>query len=217
MEKIKQIIESAKAGNHPACKACLRNPHRNNTSFAYSCDEDEHSSMNRNGLVIILRDPGAEGASRTGKLCPVCNCDATAKKLRKYLALLNVPEPSIYFLNAILHGYFDVNSKNGNDAERKCCRIILEEIINCLQPKIILAFGLEALQSSLEILTKSEAKKPTTKEVIERSFSYGKISNVNIFAMPHPAYASVNLGKYSLSESEVWAIIAAGINKIMVY
>lgn len=217
MNKIKQIIKRAKTGDHPACKDCSRNPQRNNTAFAYCCDE--HFGMNKNGLVIILRDPGASdgGASHSGSLCPVHNNDATANRLLSNLSALNVPTKSIYFLNAILHGYFNVNSKNRNDAERKCCKVILEEIINCLQPKIILALGLEALQSSLEILTKSVIKKPTIKEMIKRSFSYGQISDVSVFALPHPAYASVNLGRYGLSETEAWAKVAKEINKIMTF
>jgi uracil-DNA glycosylase len=215
MQKIKQIIERAKTGNHPACKDCLRNPQSNKTAFAYCCDE--HFGMNKNGLVIILRDPGASdgGASHSGSLCPFHNNDATAKRLQLNLPALNVPYKSIYFLNAILHGYFDINSKSRNEAERKCCKIILEEIINCLQPKIILALGLEALQSSLEILTKSGTKKPTMKEMVKISFSYGQISDVSVFALPHPAYARVNLGRYGLSETEVWAKVAKEINKIM--
>jgi uracil-DNA glycosylase family 4 len=215
MDEVKQIIENAQTGNHPACKSCLRNPQRNDTSFAYTCEE--HYGMNKNGLIIIACDPGASGggSSHLGKLCLIHNNDVTAKRLLSKLTLLKVPNQSIYFLNAILHGYFDVNSKKKNNAERKCCMVILKEIIHCLQPKVILALGLEALQSSIEILQKSGIKKPTMKGMIGKTFSYGQLAGVNVFAMPHPAYASVNLSKHGLNETEVWKELANKINKTM--
>jgi len=213
MEQLEQIIKSAETGNHPACKTCSRNPERNNTAFASNCDE--HYGTNRNGLVIIARDPGKRGASKTAKLCPDCNNDRTATVSKKYYSCFNFPRQSIYFLNAILHGYFDANSKAKNDAERKCCKVILEEIISCLQPKAILALGMEALQSSLEILEKTEVIKPTILELIDRDFSYGQISGVSLFAFPHPAYARVNLGNNNLKETDEWAKVATEINIIM--
>jgi len=75
MDKLKEILESARLGNHPACSGCLRNPKRNNTSFAISCDE--HYGTEKKGLIIMARDPGASvgGSSHTStvshKFCPI--------------------------------------------------------------------------------------------------------------------------------------------------
>lgn len=215
MKELNNLLEHASKGNHPACKACARNPQGTNTAFAKNCDD--HYGGNKNGLIIIARDPGASdgGSSHTGRLCPIHNNDASAKRLLSKLSFLNIPNRSIYFLNAILHGYFDVNSKSKNDPERKHCKAILKDVFDCLQPKAILSLGLEALQSSIEILQKSKIRRPTIREMIDNSFSYGQISGVSVFAMPHPAYASVNLGKHGLNETEVWEQIASEINKTM--
>lgn len=214
MHKLKGILESARSGDHPACSRCLRNPKKSNTSFAISCDE--HYGTNKNGLIIMARDPGASvgGSSHTGILCPIHNTDISAKRLLLNLSLINVPKSSIYFLNAILHGYFDENSKANNNTERKHCRLILGEIIAFLQPRGILALGLEALQSTIEILKELEIRKPTLKQMIQKSFSYGEISGVNVFAMPHPAYSFVNLSKQGLNESDVWRDVAKKINRV---
>lgn len=214
MEKLKGILESAKKGEYPSCNNCLRNPKKNKTSFATNCNE--HYGTDKNGLIIIARDPGASGggSSHTGVLCPVHNNDNSAKRLLANMSQLNIPNSSIYFLNAILHGFFDINSKAKNNEERKHCRSVLEAVFSCLQPQAVLTLGLEALHSTIEILDKSEIKKPTLKEMVKRSFSYGQMSGVHIFAMPHPAYSSVNLSKHGLNESDVWQKVVGEINKV---
>ena len=214
MDKLKEILESARSGDHPACSSCLRNPKRNRTSFAINCDE--HYGTEKNGLIIMARDPGASvgGSSHTGILCPIHNSDISAKRLLSNLPLINIPNGSIYFLNAILHGFFDENSETNNNTERKHCIVVLTEIIACLQPRGILALGLEALQSTIEILQESEIQKPTLKQMVQKSFSYGEISGVNVFAMPHPAYSLVNLRKQGLNETDVWQDVAKMINRV---
>jgi uracil-DNA glycosylase len=214
MDRLARILENARSGHHQACKSCARNPKKNTTSFASNCDE--HFGVKQNGLIIIARDPGASagGSSHTGKLCPIHNHDASAKRGLSKLPLLRISNQSIYFLNAILHGYFDENSKKDNNSERNRCKVILSEILDILVPKAILALGIEALQSSLEILHDANIKRPTMKDMISKSFSFGKIAGVSIFAMPHPAYSRVNLGKYGLNENEVWERIAIKINNI---
>jgi uracil-DNA glycosylase len=214
MDRLAKILESARSGHHQACKSCARNPRKNTTSFARNCDE--HFGVKQNGLIIIARDPGASdgGSSHTGKICPIHNDDASAKRVLSKLALLRIPNQSVYFLNAILHGYFDLNSKKSNNSERNYCKVILTEILDILNPTSILALGIEALQSSIEILQNSNIKKPTMKDMISQSFSFGKIAGVSILAMPHPAYASVNLGRYGLNENEVWERIAIKINNL---
>ena len=214
MEELKRTLESARQGCHPACEKCLRNPKLNNTSFALSCNE--HFGMNKKGLIIMARDPGASGggSSHTGVLCPIHNLDNSAKRTLANMSKLKIPNSSVYFLNAILHGFFDKNSKAKNNSERKNCKIILAEVFSLMQPKAVLTLGLEALQSTIEILKKTEIRQPTLKEMIESSFSYGQISGVSIFAMPHPAYSSVNLSKHGLKESDVWQDVVNRINKV---
>lgn len=220
MDKLKEMLDSARSGDHPACSSCLRNPKKNNTSFAINCDE--HYGTEKNGLIIMARDPGASvgGSSHTGILCPIHNSDISAKRLLSNLSLIKIANRSIYFhrsiyfLNAILHGFFNENSKANNNTERKHCRVVLSEIIACLQPRGILALGLEALQSTIEILQESEIQKPTLKQMVQKSFSYGEISGVNVFAMPHPAYSLVNLRKQGLNETDVWQDVAKMINRV---
>jgi uracil-DNA glycosylase family 4 len=216
MKEIVEIINMAKNGDHPSCKNCSRNPKVQDTAFASCCSD--HYGYNKNGLVIILRDPGANdgGAAHTGRICPIHNNDKTAKILRTNLKTIQIPNESIYFLNSILHGFFDTNSKKNNNIERECCLSILSEIISLIEPKIILAMGLEALQTTLDILNNTNVRKPTLKGMIENSFSYGEISGVNVFSMPHPAYAKTNLGKNGIKESDVWQSISQKINKIWI-
>ena len=207
-------MSKARQGSHPACKNCLRNPKLNNTSFALSCDE--HYGMNKKGLIIMARDPGASGggSSHTGVLCPIHNNDNSAKRTLANMSMLNIPNSSIYFLNAILHGFFDKNSKAKNNSERKNCRAILSEVFTIMQPRAVLALGLEALHTSIEILDKTEIRKPKLKDMIQNSFLYGQISGVYVFTMPHPAYSSINLGKHGLNESDVWQGVVSQINKV---
>jgi uracil-DNA glycosylase len=214
MDRLAEILDSAELGNHHACKNCARNPKENPTSFARNCDE--HFGVKPNGLIIIARDPGANqgGSSHTRKLCPIHNNDATARRVLARLDLFQLPYQSIYFLNAILHGYFNLNYKANNNVERNNCKYILRDIFCCLTPRAILALGVEALQSSKEILRSSEIKKPTLEDMIFNDFSFGKISSVHLFAIPHPAYARVNLGKYGVDENEVWEQVAIKINNL---
>ena len=195
MNELSEIINKARKGTHDACQTCSRNPQSNNTAFASNCNE--HFGVAKNGLIIILRDPGASdgGASHTAKLCPIENGDKTANILENIISSFQFSNKKIYLLNAIMHGFFDVNSKKNNEKERKNCKKILKDIINVLEPKVILALGLDAVHTSLEILNNENMKKPNLAEMIDKSFFYGKISDVNVFTMPHPAYAKINLAK----------------------
>ncbi|MBC8236609.1 MAG: hypothetical protein H8E76_00085 [Helicobacteraceae bacterium] len=215
MKQINDIILQAASGNHPACKSCPRNPKKYNTSFAVSCNE--HFGTTKHGLLIIARDPGASdgGSSHTSKLCVVCNSDRSANRLSANLSTLKISPKTIYFLNAIMHGFFDENSKHKNETERNSCKAVIEEIITILQPKAILALGMEALRSSLEILLRTPVKKPTMEDMIEKSFSFGSISGVSVFAMPHPAFINTNLAKYKLTNDEVWGEISRNLNKLL--
>jgi hypothetical protein len=69
------------------------------------------------------------------------------------------------------------------------------------------------LQLSIEIPQNSRIEKPIMKDMISKSFPFGKIAGVSIFTMPHPTYAAVNLGKY-VKEHEVWERIAIKINNL---
>lgn len=215
MTEINQILEKAKKGIYPSCRMCSRNPKFKNTAFALSCEK--HFGCQEHGLIIIARDPGGKsgGASETGILCPICNCDKSATIVKHYLSFLDIANKSIYFLNAILHGFYNENSKNINENERESCKPIINEIVDLLKPKIILAFGLEALHTSLELLKEHNINKPTLKDMIRNDFDFGLIKNIRLFSMPHPAYAKTNLLKNHLNEEEVWGKIALNINSII--
>ena len=208
------LFDQASKGKHYACQGCLRNPQKQKTAFAKPCLD--HFGLTRNGLLVILRDPGASsgGASHSGKLCPIDNSDRTANILKEKLKLVRVPKDSICFTNAILHGYFDKNSKENNENERKRCRIILREFHDLLRPKVVLALGLEAIQSIIEIHLNQEIPRPTMKELIDREFYFGHLPDVKVFGMPHPAYANTNLAKYGLKQDDAWESVLQRINSI---
>jgi uracil-DNA glycosylase family 4 len=217
VKKLESIHKKAKIGSHVACIDCPRNPKKHKTSYAKSCMK--HFGVKKHGLIIIMRDPGKEGASKTAKLCPFENDDRTAKRFRKFLEKITIPKTDIYLCNAVLHGY-DNENREVKVLERKCCRKIVEEIIELLQPNIILTFGLEAIQSAFEILTNKDKDREKLKleDLISRNFDFGKLENTYLFGLPHPARGASNLAKHSkhwCNEENVWKEISGKINKIL--
>ena len=212
--EIEALFDEAADGRHYACLGCSRNPQVGKTAFARPCLD--HYGIAKNGLLFVLRDPGASsgGASHSGKLCPIDNSDRTAGIIRRRLEQIRVPSELICFSNAILHGYYDKNSRADNEKERKKCKMVLGDLIGLLQPKIVIALGLEALRSVREILLQREMPKPTVKEMAERQFSFECARGSQILGLPHPAHEAPNLSPYKLRPDDAWGIVSRRVNSV---
>jgi len=212
-KEVSEFHSKAQKGNFPECKHCPRNPSMNDTTYAYTCLE--HFSINTNGLLIIMRDPGGSsgGAARTNKLCPYCNNDKSAIKLRELLNQITIPHSKTYFCNAVLHGYFSENKKNINKLELNCCRKVVARLFNILSPKIVFALGIEALESSYEILSGKRIK-ASMNLWIESDFYFGAFNRIHLFSLPHISFLGPNLSKYGLTGKEVFEKISKNINTV---
>ena len=212
-KEINNFHLKAKSGNFPECSKCPRNPRENVTTYAFTCLE--HFSINKNGLIIIMRDPGGspDGAARTNKLCPYCNNDKSAIKFRELLNQITIPHSQIYFCNAVLHSYFSENKKSINKLELKCCKNVVARLFNILSPKIIFALGIEALESSYEILSNNKIK-ASMKLWIEKKFYFGSFNQTHLFSLPHISFLGPNLSKYGLTTNEVFGKLSKSINSV---
>jgi uracil-DNA glycosylase len=212
--KIEALFDEAYDGRHQACRGCSRNPQQEkHTAFARPCLE--HYGLAKHGLLFILRDPGGKGASLSGKLCPdeKDNNDKTARIIRKWLKQIEVPSKSICFSNAVLHGYLGRNAPV-KEQERRKCKIVLWETIDLLQPKAVIALGLEALQSVREILLDREMPRPKVKEMVNRRFVFERARGIQIFGLPHPAHEIPNLYPYKLRPDDAWGIVSRRVHSI---
>ncbi|MEO8399061.1 MAG: uracil-DNA glycosylase family protein, partial [Ignavibacteriaceae bacterium] len=175
-------------GNFSECKKCPRNPFINKISvYAKTC---EHFGINKNGLLIIMRDPGGSkgGAASTNFLCPYCNNDRSAIKFRELLKLINIPVTKIYFGNAVLHGIEGKNEREVNKNALNCCKGVLSRLVKILSPKIIFTLGLEALNSSYEILSNGTNIKASVKIIEKNNFYFDIFNSTHLIGMPHISY-----------------------------
>ena len=212
-KKINYFHSMAKSGDFPDCNKCPRNPKVNDTTYAFTCLD--HFSINENGLLIIMRDPGGspDGAARTNKLCPYCNNDKSAIKFRELLNLIIIPHSQIYFCNAVLHGYFKENKKSINKLELNCCKNVVTRIFDILTPKIVFALGIEALESSYKILANKNIK-ASMNLWIEKDFYFGLFNKTHLFSLPHTSFLGPNLSKYGLTTNEVFMKLSRSINSV---
>lgn len=212
-KEINNFHSIAKSGNFPECDKCPRDPRKNDTTYAFTCLE--HYSINKNGLLIIMRDPGGspDGAARTNKLCPYCNNDKSATKFRELLSKITIPHSQVYFCNAVLHGYFSDNKKSINKLELKCCKNVVARLFNILSPKIIFALGVEALESSYEILFNKNIK-ASMSLWIEKDFYFGSKNRTHLFSLPHISFLGPNLSRYGLTTYEVFNKLSQNINSV---
>lgn len=212
-KKVSDFHTKAQRGIFPECKECPRNPLENKTTYANTCLE--HFGISKNGLLIIMRDPGGAsgGAARTNKLCPYCNNDKSAIKFRRLLNLIKIQHSYIYFCNAVLHGFYGKNIKP-SEIELNCCKGVITNLFEILSPKIIFALGKEALESSYEILSNGKNVKASMNTWIEKEFYFGAFNSTYLFSIPHISFIDTNLGRYELSTDEVFSKISNDINAI---
>ena len=209
--RLNHLLNLAERGKHKACEQC---PRKTGAAFAKSCMD--HFPGCKNGLLIVLRDPGGSkgegkfgGAAHTGKLCPICNDDKTAKLMKKFFLLSKIKNEKVYWSNTVLHGFKFRNEAPGSLAKR-CCRTILEEMIRYIKPRAILAIGMDALWNIMECLHGKEMPKVTSNLMFEKKFYFGKVSGVEVFGLFHPSHGSGNISRLTngrLSEDDTWRIV----------
>lgn len=210
-QELNDLYDLALTRKHPACQECSRNIKASEIVLPRSCTE--HFGARKSGILFIGQDPGGSegGAARTKKLCATCNYDKSAKKFLSLSSSINVPRVYWYFTNAVWHGIYGKNEKP-SEKDRKCCRHLLSQQIDILQPKVIVAIGEMAQKSSTEILVGGRVILPSFDELHESSFIV-EINGTMIAYLYHPAFGAPNYAKRGLSEVSVWQSVAAEINR----
>ena len=199
-KEINNFHSRARIGNFSDCEICPRNPNHTKTVYAQTCTK--HFEINRKGLLIIMRDPGGEGAAKTEKLCPICNPDKSASKFIDIFNQFEIPHSHIQFCNSVLHGFYGKN-QTPKRCEIQCCKNVVDNLFKILSPKIIFALGVEALETSFKILSNGKSIKASMKLWVENNFYFGSFNSTHLFSMPHISYCSLNLRNFGFSSKEV--------------
>src|SRR3989339_668544 len=176
-KKVLDFHSKAKSGRFSECKKCPRNPSENKTIYASTCLK--HFEIHKNGLLIIMRDPGDKGA----------------KSFLKLFNEIKIPHSHIYFCNAVLHGFVGKNI-TPSEFELGFCNGVIANLFEILSPKIIFALGKEALESSFEILSKGKIIKASMNMWVEKKFYFGVFNSTHLFSMPHISYCVLNLRNF---------------------
>lgn len=168
---IQQILADAKLGELPSCRECPWSPAREDSvGFGVSCTVhgiDWHQDQDVNSMIVV-QDPGDTTPHQTGRLCAVHNAmnpsDKTAQQnlqLWNAAVSLSHDDPQAhgylkkhYWTNAIMHGASGdtgLRKKHIMEQARQCCTSVLAMQIEALQPNVIIAKGIEAVNSLHDI------------------------------------------------------------------
>ena len=209
--ELKTLYNVAEEYRHPACQKCSRHRDSSHARFPRSCMD--HYGANTGGILFVARDPGGSegGASRTGKLCPRCNHDKTAKRFLELASTIKIPEEYWHFSNAVWHGLNNQNEPP-SDQDRKCCKNLLEEQIHILDPKIMVCIGKHAWESVTEIMTGTSVI-PTKEELKAGEFMV-EVGDRILAYMYHQALGAPNYSKIGLNEADIWKELAMKANVV---
>lgn len=140
-----KFIQTVKDGDHECCGGCPRNP-KNDKCYVFSTSCPEHFAKNDNVYVLAIgKDPsgrGSDAATKTKRLCFICNKDQSAQNVTEFFKELDIPLEKWYASNIVMHGIDGKNSKTNNLIKNKCIKIVLTQI-EFLKPKLIIGFGKE--------------------------------------------------------------------------
>lgn len=162
--KLETVLTSARAGDHPACLDCPSSPRGvHGAAYGESCREHGVDWMSPGSAAsfMVVRDP-ADTTAALGKLCFVCNSDNSSDRTAKHaydlwrgaVALENNEDGLVsrylkghYWTNAALHGTVLANIRGA----RRCCVGVLQDQIEALSPKVVIACGVEAATSLYDL------------------------------------------------------------------
>lgn len=230
--KITQILEEAEKGNLECCADCPWSPKKiHNIGFGVSCVEHglDWQNKNRANSMYIAQDPGDTTPQETGRLCAIHNAknssDKTAQQSNKLWSAavsLDYDNPEKggymkenYWVNSIMHGASKNTGLRDKDfikyvANYFCSKVLKLQIIS-LQPKVIIANGIVAVNSLYEIgiLRKNwnSLRHNFDKGAYQETISeWNNIPEFTVFCTYHPAAKTVNmtLPKMYNSETETY-------------
>lgn len=235
---IAQVLREAEKGRLEYCINCPWSPeHDKSVGFGVSCiahgiNWEKEKKVNS---MIVVQDPGDTTPHHTGRLCAVHNSEnPTDKTAQQGLQLWNAavtlqhnkPEAggylkNHYWTNAIMHGASNSTElREKMQIARKCCSNVLALQIAALKPNVIIAKGIEAVNSLYEIgIIKNDWS------IVRRNFKSGAyhenvaswrgLPQFRAFCTYHTSARVVNqtLSKsYDLKETEYY--IRVKINKL---
>lgn len=156
-ESIDELYKNAKECNFDCCQNCPINIHElkgGESVFASGCDKN-HQTDKSPLILFVLRDPSipqnksVQGCT-DGNVCGWCHDDQSAQNFTKALFPklgtegVNGRYP-VYCINAVLHGS-KKNEKPPKDAFNACSSI-MKTYVRLLQPKLVIALGVDARNS----------------------------------------------------------------------
>lgn len=168
---ISTILDKAKQGELESCRGCPWSPKRTHSvGFGVSCVEhglnwkldEKANSMN------IMQDPGGTTPMVTGRLCAVHNSkNSSDKTARNYVSLwesaVSLKSGDLehggylkkhYAANALMHGATvesGLRDKSVVQTVRSHCSRVLEEQILSVRPNVIIAMGVDSVNSLYDI------------------------------------------------------------------
>lgn len=169
--RITELLALAKRGSLEACSGCPWSPQvEPSVGFGASCTEHGVNWTTASDAVsmLIVQDPADTTPHQSGRLCAVHNAanpsDKTAQQnllLWNATVSLQTDSPDAggylkkhYWTNSIMHGASGntgLREKPIMSQARAHCSKVLEAQIRALRPRVIIATGMEAVNSLNEI------------------------------------------------------------------
>jgi len=206
---ISEILETARAGSHPACRVCVWRPQPGlPTAFGVSCvGHGINWHLKAKAVTFqISQDPAGTTPATTGNLCGLCNsANPTDRSAQQGTQLwqAGVERDSDvgggskfwtrhYWTNAVMHGRSDGRLQ----AARSACTAVLRDQIVALAPRVIIGVGTVAAQSLNDIGFLKQSW-PAFRQTLRRAphCEHATLPNgdvVTVFVTYHASARSVN-------------------------
>lgn len=220
---MKKLLDAAKEGTHPGCSDCPWNPGLvGDIPFGKSCCTHglDWSSPTTAVSMQIVQDPAGTTPEDTGKLCAVCNKENKTDRTAQHsfdlwnAAIGQQKFKGHYWTNAIMHGASKKELRDNINMEmaRRCCTTVLQDQINQLSPKVIIASGKVAANSLYDLgLLKErwgEFKKDFSQQAYREEVSLNPGSRTVIYCTYHTAGKVINQTVSKLYSDTVGTLLA---------
>lgn len=200
------LLESVEKGIHSACSGCPSNPKAiSEVAFGVSCRKhgvDWSLPQVSAVSMMIVRDPANTTPEITGKLCFVCNSanatDGTAQHAfalwRAAVSLADRGEAAYrylnqhYWTNAAMHGTDESRLRQA----RRCCVAVLNEQMEELAPRVVIASGTEAATSLYDLGLVSRPWSIYRSELASGEYSEVTPCGTRVFCTYHTSKRAVN-------------------------
>lgn len=218
---MKKLLDAAKEGTHPGCSGCPWNPGLvGKLPFGKSCCAHglDWSSPTTAVSMQIVQDPAGTTPEINEKLCAVCNKKTPTDRTAQHsfdlwnAAIGQQKFKGHYWTNAIMHGASKKELRDNIELARRCCTKVLQDQINQLSPKVIIASGKVAANSlhGLGLMKKrwGEFRKDFSQQAYREEVLLNSGSRTVIYCTYHTAVRVVNQTVSKLYSDTVETLLA---------